>query len=50
MKPTFWERVYWKLFGETNAIYTIAIGAWIIAIAFWSTAGYVIYHFITKYW
>ena len=44
------KKLLFKLFGETNGIMFILYFAWIFVIAFWATAIYVAWHFITKYW
>jgi hypothetical protein len=49
-KQTFFEKLRWKLFGETNFIYTFGIAFTAIWFAILFGAVYVIHHFIQKYW
>lgn len=50
MKMTLWERIKWKLFGETK-IFGWIIGMYLfLMLTIFGLVGYVIFHFISKFW
>jgi hypothetical protein len=45
-----WRRVKWFLFGEFNFIRTLAIVWVLVVLSLLGAAGFVIHHFVHKYW
>lgn len=44
------ERILWALFGETRIIYALAIIEILMVLGVLFGTGYVVHHFIVKYW
>ncbi len=49
-KESIWDKIKWKLFGETNIIYWWIYAPIILYLTGLGIIIYVLYHFISKYW
>ena len=44
------EKLRWKLFGETKIIFWLIGVGYTLFFAFWGFVIYIIWHFLSKYW
>ena len=47
---TFWDKIKWKLFGETRLLYWIFLAPVILTIFFYFFVLFIGIHFLTKFW
>ena len=50
MNESIWEKIKWSLFGELRIVYWFIGIFFSLIILFYLSCGYIVLHFLQKYW